>query len=472
MHGSSAPHDRPMVENENEIASLSSSLQLPATPLLPGASATRALPSQKMQRALFLQIWKDAILPYLGTRLAIVAVGLLATYYILPLTVHVSPLPDSAQRMAFPQVLWLMWDHFDSGFYVKLAQHNYWPASTLHQQTNWVFYPLYPLLIAGLGQLLGSGAAYYIAGVLVANLAGIFMMIYLYLLVSADFSAKIAARTVLYLALFPTGFFFSAIFTESLLLGLCIASIYYARRQSWWLAGLCGGLAALTRLQGVTLFVPLAWEYVRVTGERYAPLPATLPPQAVERVRLRVRFCLRGLLLAMRMRKNWFNALALLLVPCGLLTFMAYGQFYAGDFFATFHASAWGWRRHLSPPWRLLIYSLRNPVLGHPLNWNFWVFNIVVALAALAVLVWAWRRLPMTYTLYTAVMVLLPLSSSLLNSYGRYALLIFPAFILLALFTSKEQQRTEHLHTFIVASFAMLEASFMIFFVLGLPAIA
>jgi hypothetical protein len=69
-------------------------------------------------------------------------------------------------------------------------------------------------------------------------------------------------------------------------------------------------------------------------------------------------------------------------------------------------------------------------------------------------------------------MVLLPLSSSLLNSYGRYALLVFPAFILLAAFTSKNTTKEEHLHTFIVAGFAALEAVFMVFFVLGFPTIA
>lgn len=417
------------------------------------------------------QVWKEAILPYLGTRLILVVIGLLATYYILPLLMANPRLPAFSAEGAFPQALLLMWNRFDSGFYVAIAQYGYGAASTLHNRPDWVFYPLYPLLISGLGKLFGAGNdAFQLAGVLIANVAGVGMIIYFYLLVRDEFDKKIAARAIIYLALFPLAFFLSAIYTESLLLCCSIACIYYARRQNWWLAGLCGGLAALTRLQGVALIVPLTWEYLRVVSARYAPQPEDLPQKLSTRARTWLRFYVQGLLLAARELKNWVNALALVLVLCGLLAFMIYGQIDIGDFFATFHASLWGWGRQLSPPWRLLIYSLRNPILGQPLNWNFWVLNIVAALAFLAVIIWAFRRLPVIYTLYTAVTVLLPLSSNSLNSLARYYLLVFPVFMLLALFTCKGEK--QHLHTFLIAGFAALQAIFMVFFVLGIFAIA
>lgn len=479
MQGPSLSEDQPTTGQE-QPEELTISPEQPALPVTPiGANGKAAIPGDTSRQGFqekipFAQIWREALLPYLGTRLIVLVVGLFATYYILPELARVPLLSSPTKFMAFPQSLWLMWDHFDSGFYLGIAQHGYWPASTLHSQTNWVFYPLYPLLISIFGKLFGGSTdAYHIAGVLIANIAGVFMMVYLYLLARKEFgSNRVAARAVLYLAVFPTAFFFSAIFTESLLLGLCIASIYYARKQCWWLAGLCGGLAALTRLQGVTLIVPLAWEYLRVVSARYAPLPAELPRDLRARAKIGLNCYFRGLLLAARELKNWLTALALGLVPCGLLAFMLYGLVDVNDFMATFHASTFGWRRTLSPPWRLLIFSLRNPVLGQPLNWNFWVLNIVAAFACLAVLIWAFRRLPMIYTLYSAVMVLVPLTSSLLNSYGRYMLLVFPAFLLLALFTGKEDGKREHLHAFLVAGFAALEAVFMIFFVLGFPTMA
>src|SRR5437879_4442348 len=57
--------------------------------------------------------------------------------------------------------------------------------------------------------------------------------------------------------------------------------------------------------------------------------------------------------------------------------------------------------------------------------------------------IWAFRRLPMIYALYTALMVLLPLSANLLNSIARYYLVVFPAFILLALF-SRDDKPNRH----------------------------
>lgn len=417
------------------------------------------------------QIWREALLPYLGTRLIVLVIGLLAAYYVLPLLVSNPRLPTFSAEGAWPRSLWLIWNHFDSGFYVDIARHGYWGINTLHSRTDWVFYPLYPLLIAGLGRLFGgSSDAFDIAGLLIANMAGAVMIVYFYLLVRHELGTRIAARATLYLALFPLAFFLSAIYTESLLLCLSIACIYYARQQRWWLAGLCGGLAALTRLQGVALVVPLTWEYLRVVSARYSPLPEKWPRSFSERATLWLRCSVQGLTQAARSLKNWLNALALLLVPCGLLAFMLYGQIDLGDFFATFHASKWGWGRQITPPWRLLLYSLRHPILGQPLNWNFWLLNMLAALAFLAAILWVWRRLPMIYTLYTVATVLLPLSSDSLNSLARYYLLVFPVFMLLALFTGKDER--QHLHNFLVAGFAALQAILIVLFVLGIFAIA
>jgi hypothetical protein len=417
------------------------------------------------------QVWREAVLPYLGTRLIVLVVGLLAVYYLLPVLISNPRLPTFSAQGGFPQSLWLLWNRFDSGFYISIARHGYWPASTLYNRSNWVFYPLYPLLIAGAGRLFGGSVdAFNIAGVLISNVAGVGMIIYFYLLVYRELGQKIAGRAILYLVLFPLAFFLSAIYTESLLLCFSIAAIYYARQQRWWLAGLCGGLAALTRLQGVALVIPLAWEYLRVVSARYAPVHATWPPALHERVKLALYAYCYGLWQAAHRLHHWLRALALVLVPGGLLIFMLYGQLAIGDFFATFHASRWGWGRQLSSPVRLLVYSLRHPILGQPLNWNFWLLNIIVAFVFLAVILWSLRRLPMTYTLYTAVTVLLPLSSNSLNSLARYYLLVFPVFMLLALLTCKGEK--QQLHTFLVAGFAALQSLLLVFFVLGLFAIA
>ncbi len=442
---------------------------LPTTP-----QPLPATPQKKNRRLLetsnLFSLWRYALLPYLGTRFVLVIVGLLANFYLMPLIIANPVLPSHATYMQFPQALWLMWQRFDSGYYLNIARHGYGPASMLHNHSDWVFYPLYPLLISCVAFVLGrSNDAFSIAGLLIANISALIAIVYFYLLVNKEFGREVAARAVLYLALFPMSFYLSAIYTEGLFLALALACIYYARRQSWWIAGLCGGLAALTRSQGIALIVPLAWEYLRVTSERYVPLPEQWPQKLSERGRLWLRSYWRGLSLAARELKNWATGLALGLIPAGLLSFMLYAKMQTGDLLATFHADAWSWGRQLAYPWQLLLYSLRHPSLGDPLSWNFWLLNIILAFAFLAITVWALRRLPMMYAFYTAVMVLLPLSANLLNSVGRLYLVVFPAFILLALPDRKNRQPW---HNFLIASFAALQALFMVFFVIGMPAIA
>lgn len=418
--------------------------------------------------AQWTEVWRNALLPYLATRLVLLLVGLLATFYILPLMMSNPILPSHTANIRFPQALWMMWQRFDSGFYLDIARSGYWPATTLHTPSNWAFYPLFPFLISIFVLPFGhSSNAYSLVGLFISNVWALVAITYLYLLVRRDFGKQTASRAVLLLALFPTSFYLSTIYPESLFLALSTMCIYYARHHKWLLAGLCGGLASATRSQGLLLLVPVAWEYWQVTSDRYVPLPDKSSYTLTEWVQVWFSSRLRGLLLASRAFRNWLSALSLLLIPCGLFAFMIYARIKTGDFLATFHNEQWGWGRQLSYPWRLLIYSLRHPILGEPMNWNFWVLNIILAFVFLGFTVWAFRKLPMIYALYTAVMVLLPLSANLLNSLGRLYLVVFPAFILLALWGGDDKRPKRY--AFMISSFASLQAVFMIFFVLGLP---
>src|SRR5947209_486513 len=113
---------------------------------------------------------------------------------------------------------------------------------------------------------------------------------------------------------------------------------------------------------------------------------------------------------------------------------------------------------------------LSHPLPPGPMNWNFWIVNIIVIFVFLGFTLWAFRRLPMTYALYTCVMVLMPLFTNSINSITRCYLVVFPAFLLLALWTTRGT-RSGYSYC-IMTIFAMLQAVFMIFFVLGLPIMA
>src|SRR6266576_5341018 len=123
-------------------------------------------PATSIQNTSFTSsIWQDALLPYLCTRLVLVLVGLLADFYLLPLLKSNPILPPISLNTHFPDTLWLMWKHFDAGFYVDIAEHGYWAASTLRTTSNWIFLPLFPMLMYPLGHLFGgSDSAFIIVG--------------------------------------------------------------------------------------------------------------------------------------------------------------------------------------------------------------------------------------------------------------------------------------------------------------------
>ena len=138
------------------------------------------------------------------------------------------------------------------------------------------FWPLYPWLM-GTGSRL-TGLAPETVGYVVSNVAFALALVVVYRLVALDFSEPAARGTLWALALFPTAFFFTAVYTESLFLALAAGALWAARTGRWWLAGPLGLLAALTRSSGVFLVVPFAllvWERARWDLRRW--LPAAVP---------------------------------------------------------------------------------------------------------------------------------------------------------------------------------------------------
>ena len=77
-----------------------------------------------------------------------------------------------------------------------------------------------------------------------------------------DFGEDLISRTITYLLIFPTTFFFSGVYGESSFLALTVAAYYYTRTNRWLLAFILAALATLTRSQGMILALPLLIEYL------------------------------------------------------------------------------------------------------------------------------------------------------------------------------------------------------------------
>jgi hypothetical protein len=281
---------------------------------------------------------------------------------------------------------------WDSIHYLNIASRGYRHAG------DTVFFPLYPLLIRGVGFLTGSMV---LSGAIISWAAFAAALVVLHLLTRLELGDRAADATVLLLAFAPVSLFFGALYTESLFLALSVGAMYSARRGRWWLAVALGTLAALTRVTGVLLVLPLA--IVRRRGRGIAWL-ASIPA------------AFAGYLAFIA--AHGFGLLAPLVQESQYRRSMT-GP--AGTVVAALRAALSGPRAHA-------IYA---PSLGGPISPGAEsILLLAVLVIAVLALLAVFRRLPLGYGAYAATALLVCISSPAagqpLKSVDRYVLTIFP----------------------------------------------
>jgi len=331
---------------------------------------------------------------YLATHIA---------FFLLTYLVNLFFLGDFSKQVLKTQNIVEYWNHWDTGQFTGIAQGGYnvaWRAA---------FFPLYPMLEAVLTPIFHEP---YYAGLFISNLATLGLFIVLYRLVYEEFDAEQAGRAVLYLAVFPTAFFLSAAYNESLFLLFAVSSFYCIRRGNWWLAGVCGLLASLTRSAGIFLVVPFCYEYVRQHD--------------------------------FNLRKVRFDVVGGVLIPAGLGLFALYCYYKFHDLLAFSHAQA-DWDRQLTAPWQGFIDAF-TVISKHELLTFDSIHNVIDVSAGLFMLVilvlgfvspWKFDRDRLVYGLYGGVfylcLILFPSASEFpFQSLSRLVIELFPAFIVLA----------------------------------------
>lgn len=312
------------------------------------------------------------------------------------------PLAD--EGAGFPLVG--VWQRWDACWYSKIASFGYEPAE---MSAN--FWPLFPALTGVTATVLGGAVAS--AGLLVSAIAYIAAMTGLHRLVARDFETVIARRTVLFISIFPSAFFLFAPFTEALFLALAVWSIAMARERRWLLAGLLGLLAGLTRIQGVFLVLPLAWEALAAAG-----VTAWRPWREVRLPPIEVGPLARG-------------ALASGGPLVGFVAFFAYSAAVAGQT-PLDTQDAWGGKEFF-PPWDVAAAAWQWTLDRHdPLQF----LNLALLVLFGLLLIAGMRRLPVAYTLFALPQIALlatRIQPTPLTSTSRYLLVIFPMFVVLAL---------------------------------------
>ncbi|WP_041731170.1 mannosyltransferase family protein [Conexibacter woesei] len=358
------------------------------------------------------------------SRVAVWAAGLLGVLWLgqAPGAETFDPTGVTRPFSRFADLLLAPAARWDAVWYLSIADDGY---SSAADHAKAAFYPLYPLLAKVVGWLFGSA----LLGGLVVSLACFFgALVLLHKLARIELGERDARTTILLVAFFPSAFFFSAVYAESLFLLLSVGTLLAARQGRWAAAGAVGALAALTRNSGVILLLPVLLLFLygpRADREAAGGGPWWKPRYAITP-----------------------QILWLALIPLGLVAFLVYIGIVLGDPFAPFSAQEL-WGRHLVPlggiwdgaraAWlglRQIVHGESTPVYfgeagGDPFSvagQNLMLFGFLVF--ALVALVGALRRLPLAYGAYALVALVTtlsyPVDAQPLMSLPRFVLVLFP----------------------------------------------
>ncbi len=302
-----------------------------------------------------------------------------------------------------------MHSRWDSEWYIKIAQTGYDFSETAQSSVN--FFPFYPWLIGSLSHIIPDfktvkNSNYILSGFIISVMSLLIVIGVLYNLFRDKWGVEVAENAILAMLTFPTSFFFTAVYTESVFLLFSVLLFYFCKRKKFVWAALTGFFAALTRPVGVLLIIPYSIELV------YSRKLIT---------------------------KNQFyiGLCSLLFITLGLFWYMVLLTSHYGRPFAFIEAAqkwgrgkpaeitSWGNYTNLLKYLNYEYYFSESSRAHLALETLFLIFGIVFSIVLII-------DRNISYGIWALVSVLFPLSNGILLSQGRYSVVVFPLFLSLA----------------------------------------
>lgn len=291
---------------------------------------------------------------------------------------------------------------WDAHHYLYLAEN--WYVSVGDQANYIVFPPLYPFLIKLITLITNN---YLASALLISNLAFIAAGVVFYKLLRIDHSKKFSLNTVFLLSIFPTAYFFSLAYTESLFLLFVVLTMYFARKDKWLAAGIFTALAILTRHLGIILIpvVLIEWYRSNPRGSMRSIIEILLPPSL------------------------------------SVLLYLMINKATHGDYLAFSKVLKTHWHKDFSLPWN----GIGNAVRVAKGNFGSHSFMIGVVEAVFAITAWilaiaGFKKIRTSYAIYTTLGILVFTSTGFLLSTPRYFLSIPTLFIIINTILNKNEE--------------------------------
>jgi len=312
-------------------------------------------------------------------------------------------IPNSAWD-ARSDLIFGTFDQWDARWFLHIARDGY-------NATSAAFFPIYPAILALLGSslVLGTMVSLVAAGVGAWCVAEI---------VRPKLGDEVADNSVLVLALFPTAFVFTSLYSDGLFLAFSAAAFLAAQHRRPWIAGLAGGLAVGTRSIGLALLPALVFLlWPRRTRDIWQLAPLLLLPAALNLYALYLNYAIGDpwAFLGAQASPGWERSVPTLGPVSGL-----------------WMAAREGWHGGLEVALRLpRTHSVGATGFPPPDQLAFWNATHLLLLICAAGLTWvAWTRVGTASGIYGACLLVMILSAPSKNfplvSLPRFLLTDFP----------------------------------------------
>ena len=301
------------------------------------------------------------------------------------------------------------WANFDGIHYLQIASNGYTDQAR--------FLPFYPMIIRSFLALMGLGSVIKETHLVIALIAShLFWWGSIWMLsklLALDYPQSVVTKASWALLLFPTSFFLVSVYSESLFLFLSLLVWYWARQHRWWLAALAASLLTITRLPGILIWPPLAYEWWSTIGKDGG---------------------------WRRFLSGWW----LVIIPLPLMSYIYFNwlKWHQPLYFIQAHAQLANSRSVTGVVWPpQTIYRYGHILLTlSPGQYEWWLagMELLISVAAGGLLIYAFRqKVRLSYLIYASLIFLLPVFSGTLSGMPRYSLVIFPIFISWALIDNK-----------------------------------
>jgi hypothetical protein len=316
----------------------------------------------------------------------------------------------------------------DSYWYEMISNNGYrkitdkkdigYHKGTIYKQSEWAFFPMYPLIIRGTNILFNSDF----------NKSGIFWSVIFSLLSFIGFyiwmnKSENALYCTLIFMCFPFHYYFSMLYTEALFFGCMIFSFIAIRQKKLWLLSILLIPLTLLRPNGIALILPLYLYFLE-------------QEKVFEGYKLRIKRIDKKILL---------KSIAFLTAPIVFVLYGLYQQQMTGEFFAFIIAQS-GWYKNSAFP----LFSLFNS--GDFTTQFFSIYTLLFFMIGII----SWKRLPLSINILIWLMLLLPMCAGSMISMPRFISILFPFSIIIGTWIYKMKWK----YLFIAILFAFQLATY------------